>query len=56
MEKCPNHPEKEAVYACHSCGKHFCESCLKEAGDYYYCSNPECQKAMKAAMMSEPLP
>lgn len=56
MEKCPNHPEKEAVYACHLCGMHFCEACLTAAGDYYYCNNPECREAMKAAMFSEPLP
>ena len=56
MEKCPNHPEKEAMYVCHSCGRHYCESCLTAAGDYYYCNNPKCQEALKASMLSELLP
>ena len=56
MEKCPNHPEKNAAYTCHSCGKHFCESCLTEAGDYYYCKNLKCQEAMKASVMPDILP
>lgn len=56
MENCPNHPEKEAAYVCHSCRRYFCESCLTAAGDYYYCSNPECREALRAALLSELLP
>ncbi len=56
MEKCINHPDNEALYTCHSCGKHFCELCLTEAGDYYYCSNPECQEVMRSSLKPELLP
>ena len=53
MERCPNHPYKEAIYTCHSCGKHFCELCLTGAGDYYYCNDPECLKAMKVSLLPD---
>lgn len=53
MKKCPNHPDKNAEYICHSCGKHFCDLCLTEAGDFYYCKNPECQEAMKVSLMPD---
>jgi Putative prokaryotic signal transducing protein len=55
MEKCPNHPANTAEFTCHSCGNHFCELCLTEAGDYYYCNKTECQKAMKISLRKEPL-
>ncbi len=56
MEKCPNHPGKNAIYSCHSCERHFCESCLTEAGDFYYCDNPKCREMMKASIKPDLLP
>lgn len=53
MKKCPNHPDKNAEYICHSCGKHFCDLCLTEAGEFYYCENPECQETMKVSLMPD---
>lgn len=53
MEKCPNHPDKNAVYTCHSCGKHFCELCLTESGDFYYCKSPKCQEEVKTSILPD---
>ena len=44
MNNCTNHPEKKALSICHVCKKEFCELCLVEGREYYYCKNPECQK------------
>jgi hypothetical protein len=52
MEKCPNHPDKNAVYTCHYCGEHFCELCLIESGDFYYCKNPNCREQVKNSILS----
>jgi len=41
---CYNHPERKAYSICHYCGKSFCEDCLVDGGEYYYCKNPECLK------------
>ncbi len=46
---CYNHPERKAYSICHSCGKSFCEDCLVDGGEYYYCKNPECQKLLSKA-------
>jgi len=43
-EKCTNHPQKNALSFCHSCGKYFCDTCLVEGERYYYCNNNSCQK------------
>jgi hypothetical protein len=43
METCINHPDKKAEYVCYSCKKHYCELCITESGDYYYCKDPNCQ-------------
>ncbi len=43
---CYNHPERKAYSICHNCGKSFCEDCLVDGGEYYYCKNPECQKSL----------
>lgn len=56
MKYCFNHPGKKAYSVCHNCGKDFCEECLNEGNEYYYCKNPDCQKALKAEKISEPLP
>ncbi len=47
MENCVNHPNKKALSACHGCGKHYCESCLDEGKEFYYCKNSECQELFK---------
>jgi ankyrin repeat protein len=41
--KCYNHPDRIALSFCHSCGRYFCEECLVEGIEYYYCKAPECQ-------------
>ncbi|MEE9429793.1 MAG: hypothetical protein V3V16_02060 [Melioribacteraceae bacterium] len=47
MNNCFNHPEKKAFSICRGCGKEFCESCLDEGIEYYYCKNAECQKLFR---------
>jgi hypothetical protein len=47
MEKCYNHPDKDAYSICHNCGKHFCEDCLVAGAEFYYCKFPECQQKFK---------
>ena len=42
-DKCFNHPDKESLAPCHSCGKYFCEECLTEGREYYYCKDEQCQ-------------
>jgi ssDNA-binding Zn-finger/Zn-ribbon topoisomerase 1 len=56
MKFCVNHPDKKAFSICHSCGKDYCESCLDEGKEFYYCKNPECQKKLKEELASERLP
>jgi hypothetical protein len=56
MENCINHPDKKAEYVCHSCKKHYCELCITESGDYYYCKDPNCQKILQAGLKFEILP
>jgi uncharacterized protein YbaR (Trm112 family) len=46
MEKCVNHPEREALSFCHNCGKHYCRECLFEGKEYYYCKEPACREAL----------
>ncbi len=48
MNNCINHPNKEATSLCHGCGDYFCESCLDEGSEFYYCKKPECQKLLTA--------
>jgi len=50
MKTCINHPEKEALSICHGCGKDYCESCLEEGKEFYYCKKPECQELFKKEM------
>ncbi|MHB8337520.1 MAG: putative signal transducing protein [Ignavibacteriaceae bacterium] len=47
MKACFNHPDKKAFSICHSCGKNYCESCLDEGKEFYYCRNPECHILFK---------
>jgi predicted Zn finger-like uncharacterized protein len=53
MENCINPPDREAYSVCHNCGKSYCQDCLSEGGEYYYCKNPECLDAKKNEIMSE---
>jgi hypothetical protein len=56
MKTCINHPDKKAFSICHGCGNDYCESCLDEGKEYYYCKKPECQKLLKAEIQSEDSP
>ena len=47
MKYCYNHSDRKAFSLCHGCGKDYCEECLDEGTEYYYCKNPECQKLLK---------
>ena len=47
MKFCVNHNSKKAFSICHGCGKDYCDSCLDEGIEFYYCKNPECQKILR---------
>jgi DNA-directed RNA polymerase subunit RPC12/RpoP len=53
MENCINHPEREASSICYNCGNPYCQDCLTEGGEYYYCKKPACQEAKKIKIASE---
>jgi len=55
MKFCTNHPDKKAISICHGCGKDYCELCLDEGKEYYYCKKPECQKLLKKELTVEGL-
>lgn len=40
---CYNHQEKKALSFCQTCKKYYCDDCLVEIGEYYYCKNKSCQ-------------
>lgn len=40
---CKTHPKKEALSFCHTCKLYYCDDCLAEIGEYYYCKNQSCQ-------------
>jgi len=50
VQHCTNHPEKEALSFCHSCGKYYCSDCLTEGKEYYYCNSEVCQAESKKEM------
>jgi len=56
MENCTNHPQVKAFSVCHGCGKPYCESCLMEGVEYYYCKRPECQLIYKEETKLDLLP
>jgi hypothetical protein len=56
MKICINHPDKEALSICRVCGKDFCESCLDEGKEYYYCKNPECQELLNKELPAYKVP
>ena len=47
-DKCYNHPNKNVLSVCHSCGRYFCSDCLTAGAEYYYCYNVQCQLAMQS--------
>jgi len=52
-QKCFNHPEKKALSFCHACGCYFCEDCLVEGLEYWYCKNTKCQKTREIEQKDE---
>ncbi|MDR3611499.1 MAG: DUF2007 domain-containing protein [Ignavibacteriaceae bacterium] len=53
MENCVNHPDREAFSICFNCGKPYCQDCLTESGEYYYCKEPACIIAKSKEITSE---
>ena len=47
MKTCFNHPDNKAVSVCHNCGKDYCEQCLDEGKEFYYCKRSECQELLE---------
>ncbi len=39
---CINHPNKKALSFCHICKNYYCEECLIEGKEYYYCHQTQC--------------
>lgn len=56
MENCTNHPDRKALSGCHGCGKRFCESCLEEGKEFYYCKSPACQELLREETTGGQLP
>ena len=44
---CKNHFNVKALSFCHSCKEYFCENCLEESIEYYYCKKNTCQEAKR---------
>jgi hypothetical protein len=44
---CKNHSNVKALSFCHSCKEYFCENCLEESIEYYYCKKKSCQEAKR---------
>lgn len=42
--KCINHPTRDALSFCKSCGEYYCADCLHEGVEYYYCDREACQQ------------
>jgi hypothetical protein len=38
-QQCFNHPGREAIVRCPSCGRDYCRECVTEHDDRYLCSN-----------------
>ncbi len=43
-DHCRNHPDREVLGVCKSCGYSYCFDCLIDAQNGFYCKNEECQK------------
>lgn len=52
-EKCFNHPDRNSISFCHVCKRHFCEACLMEGEEYYYCKNEDCSNEDRQKMMND---
>ena len=50
---CVKHEHKKSIGVCHSCRKKYCELCLTEHGDYYYCSDDNCQSSIENILAKE---
>ena len=44
---CKNHSNVKALSFCHSCKEYFCENCLEESIEFYYCKKNSCQEAKR---------
>lgn len=53
-EKCHNHPDREALSLCHSCGSYYCADCLTEGIEYYYCQLEPCQLTLQKEIQNKP--
>jgi len=53
---CRYHPERKALSFCHHCGERYCFECLTEGKEFYYCKNPDCQKALELERNPPPAP
>jgi B-box zinc finger len=51
--RCVVHPSKDALSFCQYCKEFFCEDCLAEAGDYYFCAKPACSAAGQQAVIKK---
>jgi hypothetical protein len=56
MKICTNHPGKTAYSICNNCKEDFCEDCLDEGKDFYYCQKEECQQKLKEELSSKYIP
>jgi hypothetical protein len=56
MKTCVNHPNKKAIAVCHGCGKDYCELCLDEGIEHYYCRKPQCRKLLKEELSRGEMP
>ncbi len=56
MDHCFNHPDRKALSVCHECGRHYCELCLDEGEEFYYCRRPACRESFLKQKRIEPLP
>lgn len=50
---CINHPLKEAMNTCHHCGNYYCDECLNEGHDYYYCNRAKCSEKYLEEILPE---
>lgn len=46
-ERCANHPGRESLTSCHSCGKRFCRRCLDKGKKDYYCREERCHALLR---------
>lgn len=51
--QCLNHPERKAFNFCKVCRNYYCEDCLVEGPEYYYCKNEKCQQELKNIINNE---